>query len=256
MNKSILVIPDAQVKPGVPLEHLRWLGNYIVQKRPDVIVNIGDFADMASLSSYDVGKKSFEGRRYTSDIESAKQGMRTLMQPLWNLQERQISSKHRVYRPEMHLTLGNHENRIERAINNDSKLEGLISTKDLDYESFGWQVHPFLQVVTLQGINFSHYFVTGLAGRPASTANAQLNKSHASCISGHQQGLQIATGKCADGRLLTSIIAGSFYLHTEDYLGAQGNAHWRGALMLHGCENGSFDLNLLPMRYLQEKYDF
>ena len=57
-----LIIPDCQVKDGVPLEYLEWIGHYIVEKKPDVIINIGDFADMPSLSSYDVGKKSFEGR--------------------------------------------------------------------------------------------------------------------------------------------------------------------------------------------------
>lgn len=256
MSKSILVVPDTQVKEGVPLDHLRWLGNYIVKKRPDIIVHIGDHADMPSLSSYDVGKKSFEGRRYSKDIEAAKVGMRVLLNPLWKLQERQANSKHRVYRPDMHLTLGNHENRINRAVNNDPKLEGLISTSDLGYSDFGWNVHDFLNVITIQGISFSHYFATGAMGRPSSTANAQLNRQHTSCIAGHQQGLQIATGKRADGALLTSIIAGSCYLHDEDYLGTQGNNHWRGALMLHGCENGQFDLNLLPMRYLKDKYDY
>ena len=58
-----LVIPDVQAKPGVPLEHLDWLGQYIVAKKPDVVVCLGDFADMESLSSYDVGKRSYEGRR-------------------------------------------------------------------------------------------------------------------------------------------------------------------------------------------------
>lgn len=256
MTKSILVIPDAQVKQGVPLDHLRWLGNYIVKKRPDIIVNIGDFADMESLSSYDVGKKSFEGRRYTLDIQAAHQGMATLLNPLWTLQRQQRTTKHKVYRPEMHLTLGNHENRIGRAVNNDPKLEGLISTEDLRYADFGWTVHDFLDVITLQGISFSHYFATGAMGRPSTSASAQLNRQHTSCVAGHQQGLQIATGKRADGALLTSIIAGSFYLHDEDYLGNQGNTHWRGAMHLHGCENGQFDLNLLPMRYLREKYDY
>ena len=256
MNKSILVIPDAQVKPGVPLEHLRWLGNYIVQKRPDVIVNIGDFADMASLSSYDVGKKSFEGRRYTKDIEVVHRGMDTLLRPLAELQARQRNSKHRVYQPEMHLTLGNHENRINRAVNDDPKLEGLISINDLGYEDFGWTVHNFLDVVTLQGICFSHYFTSGVLGRPASSARSQLNSQHNSCVAGHKQGLDIAMGKRADGTQLTSIICGSFYLHEEEYLGAQGNNHYRGCLMLHNCENGAFDLNMLPMKYLQEKYDF
>lgn len=256
MTKSILVIPDTQCRPGVPMQHLRWLGNYIANKQPDIIVHIGDHADMPSLSSYDIGKKSFEGRRYTEDIEAAKEGMRQLLRPMWELQERQLANKKKVYRPEMHITLGNHCNRINRAINDDAKLEGLISTDDLGYEAFGWSVHPYLNVITLQGISFSHFFATGAMGRPSSTASAQLNRQHTSCIAGHQQGLQIATGKRADGTLLTSIIAGSFYLHDEDYLGRQGNVHWRGALMLHGCENGAFDLNLLPMRYLESKYNY
>lgn len=256
MTKSILVIPDCQVKPGVPTDHLRWLGNYIVTKQPDIIVNIGDFADLPSLSSYDVGKKSFEGRRYKEDISSVHNAMEVLLKPLLEFQEKQWKNKKKVYAPEMHMTLGNHCERINRAVNDDPKLDGTMSITDLAYELYGWKVHKFLEVVTLQGISFSHYFVSGTAGRPASTANAQLNKTHTSCVAGHQQGLQIATGKRADGQLLTSIIAGSFYLHEEDYLGAQGNNHWRGALMLHGCENGQFDLNLLPMRYLKNKYDY
>lgn len=251
---KILVIPDCQVKPGVPLDHLAWLGEYIVDKRPDVIVHLGDFPDMASLSSYDVGKKSFEGRRYRLDVESAKEAQEILLAPLTKLQVRQINNKKRVYSPRLVMLLGNHDERINRAVNNDAKLDGVLSTRDLQYEEFGWEVHPFLSVVVINGIAFSHYFPTGTAGRPAATASAQLSKQHMSCIAGHQQGLQIATGKRADGQLLTSIIAGSFYLHDEEYLGNQGNKHWRGALMLHNVEDGSFDLNLLPMKYLKEKY--
>lgn len=251
---KILVIPDAQVKHGVPLDHLRWLGHYIVEKKPDIIVNLGDFADMESLSSYDVGKKSFEGRSYQRDIDWAWKGMTELMTPLLEFNDRRRKSKKKLYEPDLKFLLGNHENRIDRAINNDRKLEGLVSIDDLPYSAFGWEVYPFLDIVMVEGIAFSHYFVTGTAGRPSSTANAQLNKQHCSCVSGHQQGLQIATGKRADGSLLTSIIAGSFYLHEEDYLGIQGNNHWRGALMLHNCSNGQFDLNLLPMTYLERKY--
>lgn len=251
---TILVIPDAQVKEGVDISHLRWLGEYIVDKKPDVIVNMGDFADMPSLSSYDIGKKTFEGRRYYKDIEATHEAMDVLTRPIYNLQEHQKKNKKKVYSPYMVMLLGNHEERINRAVNSDSKLDGTISIYDLAYEGFGWEVHPFLEVVMIEGIAFSHYFTTGLAGRPSTTANAQLNKQHSSCVAGHQQGLQIATGKRSDGALLTSIIAGSFYLHDEDYMGQQGNKHWRGALMLHNCQDGQFDLNLLPMSYLRNKY--
>ena len=65
-----LVIPDCQIRPGDSTDFLRAIGNYVVSKKPDVVVCIGDFADMPSLSSYDVGKKSFEGRRYRDDIQN------------------------------------------------------------------------------------------------------------------------------------------------------------------------------------------
>ena len=70
-----LFLPDVQAKEGVPLQHLEAAGNYIVKKQPEVIVCIGDFADMPSMSSYDVGKKSFEGRMYTKDVEASRKAM-------------------------------------------------------------------------------------------------------------------------------------------------------------------------------------
>ena len=231
------------------------MGRFIVDKQPDIIVNAGDFADMPSLSSYDVGKKSFEGRRYVHDIEAAKAGMRALLQPIEEHNARQRKNSKRQYRPRMVLTLGNHEDRINRAVNSDPKLDGVLSVKDLGYEDFGWEVFPFLEVVVIEGVAFSHYFTSGLLGRPVVSATACLNKKHMSCLQGHQQGRQVATAVTADGRQLTSIIAGSFYEHNEDYLGPQGNNHWRGVVMLHEVNNGQFDEGFVSLNYLKTKYD-
>lgn len=154
----------------------------------------------------------------------------------------------------MVLTLGNHENRINKAVNDDAKLEGVLSTDDLGYKEAGWEVLDFLEVAVVDGIAYSHYFVTGVAGRPAANAQVQLNKQHMSCIAGHQQGLQIATGHRADGKRLTSIIAGSCYEHNEDYMGPQGNRHWRGILVLNDVNDGEFDLMPVSLTYLRRKY--
>ena len=182
---KITVIPDVQVKPDQDYEFLTNIGRYLVDKKPDVIVQIGDFADMPSLSSWDKGKKSFEGRRYTNDVEAVHQAMQALLNPIQDFNSAATRNHKERYRPRLVLTLGNHCNRIDRAVNDDPKLEGLISVKDLKYEEFGWEVYPFLDVVVIGGIAFSHYFVTGVAGRPAGTASAQLNKKHQSCIAGH-----------------------------------------------------------------------
>jgi hypothetical protein len=254
MSKRHFVLPDCQIRAGDDLSYLRAIGNYIVRKQPDVIVNLGDFADMPSLSSYDIGKKSFEGRRYRHDIQAAKAAMDVLLEPIKQFNEKAKKNKEKQYKPRMVLTLGNHEARINRAVENDSKLEGVLSIDDLQYTESGWEVYPFLDVVVVDGIAYSHYFVTGVAGRPAGSAAAQLRKTNMSSIAGHQQGLQVTTGSRADGVRLQAIIAGSCYEHDEDYLGPQGNKHWRGCLMLHDVNDGEFDLMSIKLDWLKKKY--
>lgn len=249
-----IVIPDVQAKPGIDFSYLTKIGRYIVEKKPEVVVCLGDFADMPSLCSYDQGKKSFEGRRYKNDILAAHEAMDALLAPLHDFNAKAKKNKHTQYHPQLHLTLGNHENRISRAVNDDAKLDGVLSVHDLCYEEAGWRVYPFLDVVTLDGIAYSHYFTTGLMGRPVTTAAACLAKKHMSCIQGHQQGLQISTGHKASGELLTSVIAGSCYEHAEDYLGPQGNNHWRGFLVLNDVKDGEFDLMPLTLKYINKRY--
>lgn len=254
--KKILVIPDTQVKPGVDMQYLTNLGRLIVDKQPDIVVHMGDHWDMPSLSSYDYGKKAFEGRRYKADVQAGIQGMSKLMLPLIDYNISQIRNRKKRYVPEMHFLLGNHENRIDRAVNDDAKLEGTIGIQDLEIENWGFELHSFLEVVMIEGVAFSHYFTTGVMGRPATTANSILSKKHQSCIAGHQQGRQVATAYRADGSPITAIIAGSCYPHEEEYLGIQGNKHWRGCLMLNEVENGSFDEMFLSLGYLDRKYNY
>lgn len=249
---KIVVIPDTQVRPGDDLKFLSRLGHYLVDKKPDVVIHLGDHWDMPSLSSYDVGTKSFEGRRYKADIRAGNDGMVELIAPIAEHNDRQRKNGKKQYKPRMVFLCGNHENRIERAVNSDPKLDGTIGYQDLYLDD--WEVHPFLEVVVIDGVAFSHYFTSGVLGRPATSAAAQLNKKHMSCVAGHQQGLQIATGHRADGARLTSIIAGSFYEHDEDYMGPQGNKHWRGFLVLHEVHDGQFDLMPVSLEYLHKKY--
>jgi hypothetical protein len=249
----IVVVPDTQVHEGVDMSYLNHISQYIVEKKPDYVVHIGDHWDMPSLSSYDFGKRQFEGRRYRNDIDYGNVGMDILTQPILDEVDRLERNKKKRWQPKLHFLMGNHENRISRAVDNDAKLEGAIGLEDLNLGS--WQVHAFLDPLFIDGVAFNHYFTTGLAGRPASTASAQLNKQHMSCIAGHQQGLQIATGKRADGALLTSVIAGSGYPHEEAYLGAQGNKHWRGILVLNDVHDGEFDLMPVSLKYLHNKYN-
>ena len=249
-----LVIPDVQAKDGVPLDHLKWAGQYIVQKKPDTVIMIGDFADMESLSSYDVGKKSFEGKRYKKDIEVAHKAMETLLYPIWDYNANAKKNHEKRYNPRLVLTLGNHEDRISRCVDHDAKLEGVLNLSDLEYESYGWEVIPYLEPIIIDGVAYCHYFTSGVLGKPVTSAAALLSKKHQSCVMGHVQGRQIAYGTRADGKQITGLFVGGFYQHDEAYLKWQGNKHWRGLWVLHEVEDGSFDEMPVSMNYLKGKY--
>ena len=251
-----MVIPDTQVRPDKDYSFLEFIGKYAVDMKPDIIVHLGDFADMPSLSSHDkAGSKSMEGLRYKADIQSAKDAMNVLLDPIRQEQER-LKLNHRPrWNPSMVMLYGNHENRINRAIHNDPKLEGLISVEDLEYEKFGWSTIPFLEPVVIEGIAFCHYFVSGVMGNPCTTARTLLTKHHQSCIAGHQQGRDIAYGKRADGTEMTALIAGSCYEHDESYLNHQTNNHWRGLYILHDVKDGAFDEMPVSLKYLRKRYE-
>lgn len=249
---KILVIPDTQVKEGVDTSHLKWISNYIVAKKPDMVIHLGDHWDMPSLSSYDYGKKSFEGKRYKKDIEAGNAGIRLLTSSITEFNEKARKNKEKKYLPQLIYLDGNHDQRVERAVNDDSKLEGTIGLHDRDLD--GWINLPFLTPLIVNDVVFCHYLVSGVMGRPITTAGALLSKRHQSCVVGHQQGRMVATSAKADGTQLTAIIAGSAYLHDEDYMGVQGNKHWRGVVMLHEVQNGTFDEMFVSLSFLKERY--
>lgn len=254
-----LFIPDAQVAPGVQTDHLEALGHYIVDKQPDVIVNIGDFSDMSSLSSYDQpGSRTLEGQRYADDLAASHEAMDRLLRPMKEYNEQQKRNKKRSYRPDMFMCLGNHEHRIDRAIERDPvKLEGVISTQDLQYEK-DWNVVPFLEIQNIDGILYSHYFVNpqGLTAHPiGGTIDNKLSKIGNSFSMGHQQHRQYGSKYLADGTEIHGLVAGAFYMHDEDYLGPQKNRqYWRGVVMKNEVSNGSYDPCFVSLDFLLQKY--
>lgn len=254
MTKHLL-IPDTQVKPNVCVDHLSALGNYIVAKRPDKIIHIGDHWDLPSLSSYDRGTRKAEGRRLSEDIQAGKEGMEILLAPLKALQKRQRRNKKKVYTPEMHFTIGNHEERLMRHVNANPELEGYLSYDAFELEKHGWIVHDFLKPVEVDGILYCHYFANPMSGRPYGGAiQNKLNKLKCSFTQGHQQILDIGNVENAAGKRMWGLVAGAFYMHDEDYKGYQGNGHWRGVVMKHEVNNGDYNPCIISLDYLLRKY--
>ena len=248
---TIIMIPDTQCKPGLDLSYLEWIGKYIASKKPDVIVHIGDHADMESLSSYDKGKKSAEGKRVSLDIEAAIEGMNTLLAPIAQEQARDKS-----WKPRMVLTLGNHCERIKRHVESNPELEGFLSYDSLRYKEMGWEVYDYLEPVTIGGVMFIHYFPNPMSGKPLGGSAASILKTvGASIVQGHKQTLDVATRTLYNGKTQWSIIAGACYAHEESYKGYVGNKHWKGLVVMHNVNEGSFDPLFVSIDYLKERFN-
>jgi len=252
--KTHFILPDCQIRPGVPLEQLSWAGNYAAHKHPDRIICIGDFFDMCSLSSYDVGKRSFEGRTYLADLEVGEIAMDLFLAPI-KAEILKCSNNHRRrWNPSFDFFEGNHEYREIRAVESDRKLEGLVGRTAGIVRERGWVHHPFLEVEILDGVAYSHYFTTGVLGRPVTSARALLTKKHLSAVMGHVQKRDIAYDYNAAGKQVTGLFVGSFNQHDEDYLGKQGNGYWKGVWVLNNVKDGEFDEKPVSIRHLRDKY--
>lgn len=103
---------------------------------------------------------------------------------------------------------------------------------------------------------YVHYLSNPMTGKPyCGTALSQLNKvQHSFCV-GHRQTLDVATYFTPTGKQTWGIVAGAFYEHNEEYKGYQGNAHFRGIVMLHDVHDGKFDPMIVSLSYLKERYE-
>ncbi len=248
-----LVIPDTQCKPGAPTVHLEWIGRYIVDQfagAPLTVVHLGDHWDMPSLSSYDRGTKAMEGRRYTDDIAAGNDGFGLLTEPL----DAHNKGRRNKWQPRRVFLMGNHEDRITRAANANPQFDNL-TLDSLNAAELGWEVHGFKVPVTIDGVIYAHYFYNKDSGRPYSgtSIDLRLKTIGHSFTQGHQQGLLYGLRQTLAGTH-HGLVAGSCYIAPETYRGPQARDEWRGIIVKHEVENGSYCPMFVSLDYLARKY--
>lgn len=250
-----LVIPDTQIKPGVDTMHIDWAAAAIVEYKPDVIVIIGDWWDLPSLSQHDApGSKEAEGRRVKPDIDSGNAAFERLIGPMNTERARLVKNKEKQWNPRCEFLFGNHEDRLARAIFRDPKWEGTLSMDAL--KTPGFNRNNFLRIVTIDGIRYSHYFPNPLSGRPiGGTIPNRLNHIGGSFVQGHQQGFQYGAKQYPD-HVAHGLVCGRFYSHQESYRPADvQDCEWNGIVVLNEVRNnGDYDLMPLSFNYLRTKF--
>lgn len=258
IGKRHLFIPDVHVKPETSKEYFKAIGNLIVDMQPDVIVHIGDHWDMASLSLYeDRSSAYFHDKSYADDIAAGHEAMQNMIVPLREYQLRRAINKKKQYNPRLVFCLGNHEQRIARAVHKDPRLQGTIGYKDLRLDQYGWEVHDFLDIVEIDGILYSHYFANPLSLKKnplSGNIENRLQKVGQSFSQGHQQVYQHGMIHDALGRPKLGLVWGTCYEHNEDYLGPQGNARFDGVMVKNEVNKGFYCGMPLSLDYLKRKY--
>lgn len=241
-----LVLPDSHAMPNQSLERFNWFGKLAHDIKPTTIINIGDLADMASLCFHSKPIE-LEGARYKADCDAAIEAQDRMWHEI---------KKHKKRIPRAIWTLGNHDIRPQRFVEANPIFEGHVNNEDIGYNDFPWEVYPFLDTVRVDGVAYSHYFTSGVMGRPIGGQHPAwtiVKKTNESSTCGHSHVTDYKIDK-TPGRSLMGLVCGSYI---EDHMGYAGRANdmWsRGVAICDNVEDGLYDFQWVSLNTLRKEY--
>jgi len=252
MSKTYLICPDSHAIPSHNNDRADWLGEFLADLKPDVFIHMGDAADMPSLSSYDKGTRGFIGKTYRADIEAHLNFQERLWSPIKKLKKKLPFSIQLI---------GNHENRVNRALDLSPELVGTIGFEDFEFENYYDVVVPYKGstpgVIELDEILFAHYFITGVSGRPMGgehPASSLITKNAMSSIAAHTHLYDYSTRTNINGKTINGVVAGCYQDYINDWSGNIGELWRPGITVLRNVEKGDFDLEFIHLNTLKRIY--
>lgn len=174
---KICAIGDFHDCPGQDKSRIKWIARYIADTNPDLVVQIGDFADWNSLSKHEKpGTIGYADKpAFVDDLESAEEVLSIYRQILKD-------------GPPSHITYGNHEERLERWDNEQPESKGLsfADKRDVLFKNYGWKTYAYGQWLFIGGVGFVHV-PHNLMGREygGKTVNTIANDAVFSIVFGH-----------------------------------------------------------------------
>ncbi len=215
-------------------------------------MNLGDTADLPSLSGYDKGTRAAVGRTYKQDIQAHED----FQDKLWSTVKK---SKRKL--PRRITLIGNHEQRIDRALDQSPNLQGHLGYSDLSLETWYDTIVPYEggtpSSIVLDGIVYAHYLVGGISGRPISGEHigySLLNKQYSSCVVGHNHLLDLCVRTRSDGQKILGLSAGCYFDYNSDWAGEMNKLYWRGICVLNNVNSGTYDLQAISLESIKKKY--
>lgn len=256
MSKTHLILPDSHAHPDYSNERFDWVGKLMLDIKPDVFINIGDTADMASLSAYDKGKASFHGKNYGKDIEAHLDAQERLWGPI---------TKAKKKKPYSVVLEGNHEHRLKKVLDYEPHLEGIrygISFRDFDFASRYSDVVEYdggsPGIINVDGVDYAHYFVSGISGRALQSihhGHALTIKRFNSSTCGHSHLFDYHVSTDSSGGVRQGLVCGVYQDYVAPWAGAAQCNHWSsGVAIKRNVEDGKYDLQWISLESLRAEY--
>lgn len=252
MSKIHLIIPDPHAHPDFNNDRADHIGKLILDLKPDVVINLGDMWDMASMAGYDKGKKSFWGRTFKRDIDSGLDFDERLWEP---------ARKAKKKRPYAIFFEGNHEHRLKKAVDLQPELEGTIGFSDFNLDRNYDEVIEYKGstpgVVEVDGIHYAHYFTSGVMGRPIGgehPAYSLISKQFVSATCGHIHTTDYAVRTDPRGRRIHGLVAGVAQDYESPWAGEINHLWWRGVIIKREVDNGTYSPQWVTLEELRKEY--
>jgi hypothetical protein len=243
----ICAIGDAHDSPKIPdKSRFEWIGQHIKATKPDIVVQIGDFATMDSLNTHE-SNETFAGKLKP-----------TFMQDMVSFIDALDAMD--IDGPERHCTLGNHERRAFLFENQHPESYGMMQFEiEQAFQRFGWGYSPYGFIQKYGNVGFVHCAINRL-GKSYGGKNAEQTISndvlHDLVIGHSHTGRKHRAPKIGDNNHVTVLNLGCALPngYIENYA-KHALTGWTFGIYDLTIQHGSIQADsFIPMAELEERY--
>lgn len=231
--KTVIVLPDLHLTDKCPRDYLP-VKRFIKEIRPDEVILLGDFMDIESLSAWDYDKKRLmENKRYKREIVRANEELDFLQK----------------YSKKVTYLEGNHEDRINRYLDKNPEMEGMIELEEsLNLSKRKIVFHKMNDLYRVGDMHFTHGMWTSKYN-----ANKHLTELGCNVCYGHQHKTQTSFQNQAMAKPIMAYALGTLGDKKPDYLkNRPGNWINQFGMFYYNQSTGNF--NMYPVNIIKNKF--
>jgi len=254
--KTVVVFSCAHSDPETDNSRFKALGQFLYDLKPDMVIDLGDGADMRSLNSYDDRyPKALASQNYEKDINHYNQAQEFLRHPF---------KYHRKKRPYWVGFEGNHENRIKKYLTLNPRNEGEkygVSFSHLQTDYWFDDYHEYENsgpaIALYDRIAYAHYFTSG----NSSTATGGIHHAHtvvqnlgcsATCGHSHKRDIHFKDGALPASNI--GLVVGCYKGAEEHWAGQANKGWWHGIVVKRELENGTYEPEFVSLAQIMKAY--